>query len=130
MTSHDMLADVADFHRGIGVEPVNSIAIRRAELRAKLIEEEAKETVDAIRAGDLVEAIDGLMDLLVVTFGTIDEFGFDPTPFWNEVHRTNMAKVGGPMREDGKRLKPEGWTPPDIEGVLINYRSNNGNNRY
>jgi predicted HAD superfamily Cof-like phosphohydrolase len=21
-------------------------------------------------------------------------------------------------REDGKILKPEGWTPPDIEGVL------------
>ncbi len=22
------------------------------------------------------------------------------------------------MREDGKWIKPPGWTPPDIEGVL------------
>ena len=29
-----------------------------------------------------------------------------------------MAKAGGPLREDGKRLKPPGWTPPDIAGVL------------
>jgi predicted HAD superfamily Cof-like phosphohydrolase len=83
-----------------------------------LIEEEAKETVDAIRAGNLIEAVDGLMDLLVVTFGTIDEFGFDPTAFWNEVHRTNMAKAKGPVREDGKRLKPEGWQAPDIARLI------------
>ncbi len=38
--------------------------------------------------------------------------------FWDEVHRSNMAKVGGPIRGDGKRLKPEGWTPPDVAGVL------------
>ena len=33
-----------------------------------------------------------------------------------------MAKLddnGNPiLREDGKILKPEGWTPPDISGVL------------
>ena len=36
-----------------------------------------------------------------------------------EVHRANMAKAGGPRRhEDGKLLKPVGWSPPDIEGEL------------
>ena len=30
-----------------------------------------------------------------------------------------MAKVGGPIREDGKRLKPEGWEPPNITKVLL-----------
>jgi hypothetical protein len=29
-----------------------------------------------------------------------------------------MAKVGGPVRPDGKKLKPEGWQPPDIAGIL------------
>jgi predicted HAD superfamily Cof-like phosphohydrolase len=29
-----------------------------------------------------------------------------------------MAKASGPRRADGKVLKPEGWTPPDIVGVL------------
>jgi predicted HAD superfamily Cof-like phosphohydrolase len=39
---------------------------------------------------------------------------------WKEVHRSNMAKLEGGVRkrEDGKILKPEGWTPPDVEGVM------------
>jgi predicted HAD superfamily Cof-like phosphohydrolase len=41
--------------------------------------------------------------------------GMDLRPFFEEVHRTNMLKTTGPVREDGKRLKPEGWKPPRIE---------------
>lgn len=41
---------------------------------------------------------------------------------FDEVHRSNMAKLGPDgtpiRREDGKVLKPAGWTPPDIAGVL------------
>lgn len=41
---------------------------------------------------------------------------------WAEVQRSNMAKVvdGKVVRDPdtGKILKPEGWTPPDIAGVL------------
>lgn len=40
--------------------------------------------------------------------------GIDLRPFFLEVHRTNMLKTTGPVREDGKRLKPEGWKPPRI----------------
>jgi hypothetical protein len=29
-----------------------------------------------------------------------------------------MAKVGGRRRADGKWLKPAGWSPPDIAGLL------------
>jgi hypothetical protein len=29
-----------------------------------------------------------------------------------------MAKEGGPVREDGKVLKPEGWLPPDLHSVF------------
>lgn len=42
----------------------------------------------------------------------------DLDPLWQDVHRANMAKTTGPVRADGKRLKPEGWQPPDIAGVL------------
>lgn len=115
---HAVRLDVEDFHRALGIAIGDSPAIRRPELRAALIEEEATETIEAIRRGDLVEAIDGLCDLLAVTYGAAIEFGIDLAPFWAEVHRTNMAKAGGPVREDGKRLKPPGWTPPDIAGVL------------
>jgi predicted HAD superfamily Cof-like phosphohydrolase len=116
--SHAAQNDVADFHRALDIPVGDSPAIRRPELRAELIREESKEAADAIERGDLIEAIDGLCDMIVVAYGAAVEFGIDLGPFWDEVHRTNMAKVGGPVREDGKRLKPPGWTPPDIAGVL------------
>jgi predicted HAD superfamily Cof-like phosphohydrolase len=116
--AHTVQRDVEAFHRALDIPVGDSPAIRRPELRAELIREEARETVEAIERGDLIEAIDGLCDLLCVVYGAAAEFGVNLAPFWDEVHRTNMAKVGGPLREDGKRLKPEGWTPPDIAGVL------------
>jgi predicted HAD superfamily Cof-like phosphohydrolase len=116
---HEVQRDVSDFHRVVvGLPDPDSVEIRRPELRASLIEEEARETVEAIRAGDLLGAIDGMCDVLCVIYGTAAEFGVDLAPFWDEVHRTNMAKAGGPVREDGKRLKPEGWQPPDLSRVL------------
>jgi len=33
---------------------------------------------------------------------------------FNEVHRSNMAKLGGSKRTDGKILKPPTWTPPNL----------------
>jgi predicted HAD superfamily Cof-like phosphohydrolase len=35
-------------------------------------------------------------------------------PIFAEIHRSNMNKLNGPKRADGKQLKPEGWKPPDI----------------
>ena len=116
---HQVQRDIEDFHRVVvGIPDSLTPRIRRAELRAELIREEAQETVDAILRGDLVGALDGLCDLLAVTYGTAAEFGVDLAPFWDEVHRSNMAKAGGPVRDDGKALKPVGWTAPDIAGVL------------
>jgi predicted HAD superfamily Cof-like phosphohydrolase len=116
---HPVQRDVSEFHRVVvGMIDPRTPAIRRPQLRAELIREEAWETVDAIEAGDLIGAIDGMCDLLYVVYGAALEFGVDLEPFWQEVHRTNMAKAGGPVRADGKRLKPPGWTPPDIAGVL------------
>lgn len=118
--------------------------LRMAEMRAAIEIEEAFETVCALvgtaraqtiaqaqiaivlqekaRKGqhepDLIEAIDGCIDTLVVTYGTLEAIGVDAEPFFDEVMRANLAKAGGPIREDGKRLRPPGWTPPDIEGVL------------
>lgn len=118
--------DVYDFHLALGIPVATSPAIRRGELRAALIEEEAAETCAAIREGDLVGAIDGLCDLLCVVHGAALEFGVDLDIFWPEVHRTNMAKAGGPKREDGKVLKPEGWQPPDIAGLLARVSNQEG----
>jgi predicted HAD superfamily Cof-like phosphohydrolase len=67
---------------------------------------------------DLPAFVDAMADLDYVVEGTRLEFGVDGAPIAAAVHAANMAKAGGPVREDGKRLKPPGWTPPDIEGEL------------
>ncbi len=68
------------------------------------------------------EMVDGLTDLLVVTIGSFVSMGLTFDPFWEEVHKSNMAKLGPDgkvlKRSDGKFLKPEGWQPPNIIGVL------------
>jgi predicted HAD superfamily Cof-like phosphohydrolase len=52
------------------------------------------------------EAIDAMCDIIVVVHNTANAMGLDLEPFFDEVHRTNMQKAEGPLREDGKRLKP------------------------
>jgi predicted HAD superfamily Cof-like phosphohydrolase len=80
--------------------------------------EELSELEKAMEEGDLVGIADGLADLLYVVYGTSVSYGIDVRPIFEEVHRTNMAKVGGAVREDGKVLKPDGWLPPDIAPLL------------
>jgi len=81
--------------------------------------EDFKTAVDALTIDvDMTDTADALADLDYVIEGTRLEFGIDGGPIADEVHRTNMAKFGGKVREDGKILKPEGWLPPDIEGEL------------
>lgn len=117
----DIVRDVRAFHEamGIPIEERPTMATReRRELRAELIREEYAEVWDAIDCEDLVETADGLVDLIYVAVGAALEFGIPLDRVWDEVHRSNMAKAGGPRREDGKVLKPPGWTPPDVAGVL------------
>ena len=88
-----------------------------------LMEEESQELVDAITAHDRVEALDALIDILVVTIGAIHSMGADAGGAWNEVMRTNMAKIDPETglvrrRADGKILKPEGWQPPELKPYL------------
>jgi predicted HAD superfamily Cof-like phosphohydrolase len=85
-----------------------------------LIEEEAKELAEAIEAHDEVETLDALIDIIVVTIGAIHSAGFDADGAWKEVMKTNFAKIDKETgkvrkREDGKVLKPLGWTPPDLK---------------
>lgn len=67
---------------------------------------------------DLPEAIDACGDIDYVVEGTRLEFGTDGGPVADEIHRANMQKGSGPVRADGKRLKPPDFKPPDIAAVL------------
>jgi predicted HAD superfamily Cof-like phosphohydrolase len=89
----------------------------------KLIEEEAEELNQAIINKDKVEMLDALVDILVVTIGAIHSMGADAEGAWKEVMKTNFAKIDKDTgkvrkREDGKVLKPLGWTPPNLKSYL------------
>ena len=84
-----------------------------------LIDEEVGELLEAVAADDKVEQLDALVDILVVTMGAIRAGGFDGEGAWEEVMRTNFAKIDPDTgkvrkREDGKVLKPEGWKAPEL----------------
>jgi predicted HAD superfamily Cof-like phosphohydrolase len=88
-------------------------------LYVNLIEEEFKELKVAIENNDNVEVLDALLDIMVVTAGAIHSMGADGEGGWKEVMKTNFAKIDKETgkvrkREDGKVLKPQGWTPPEL----------------
>ena len=119
----DPFAAVLEFHSKLGVLIGERPAIPGQSvvaLRLRLIEEELAELRQAIGKSDVVEVADALADLLYVTYGTAISFGIDIRPIFKEVQRSNMNKLGGATREDGKVLKPEGWQPPVIKPLLEN----------
>jgi predicted HAD superfamily Cof-like phosphohydrolase len=88
-----------------------------------LIEEEFKELTEAVNNHDQLETLDALIDILVVTIGAVHSMGADGEGAWREVMNTNFAKIDKDTgkvrkREDGKVLKPIGWSPPNLKPFL------------
>lgn len=114
-----MQLQVEEFFRTIGQEIGTEPKLNDPILRVALIREEADEVIASIDKQDFLGAIDGLCDLLYVTFGAAVAWGIDIEPFFDEVHKRNLTKVGGPKDPvTGKQLKPTGWVPPDHEPIL------------
>ena len=98
---------------------------KQYNLYRDLISEETTELNAAVAQGDQVEQLDALIDILVVTIGAIHSMGADAEGAWKEVMATNFAKIDKETgkvrkREDGKVLKPLGWTAPELEQFLKN----------
>ena len=98
-------------------QTVDKQDLAQYQLYCNLIREE----FDELCASDnIVDDLDALIDILVVTIGAIHSLGANGEAAWNEVMRTNFAKIDPETgkvrkREDGKVLKPEGWQPPNLE---------------
>lgn len=93
------------------------------DLYVNLIREELQELNTAIEEEDDTEKLDALIDILVVAVGAVNSMGADAQGAWDEVMRTNFAKIDDETgkvrkREDGKVLKPEGWQPPSLSKYL------------
>lgn len=131
----DWVQNIHDMHTKFGVrEAVNRFdsVMLRSFLRFRLdfLHEELGETEKAAESGkpiDAEEVVDGLIDLCVVSIGTLDALGVDPYKAWDEVHRANMSKeVGVKEGRDNPLglpdlIKPKGWVGPshkDNHGLL------------
>lgn len=124
----DPQAMVAEFHRKfdipVGDRPlIPDEAVR--QLRVRLIQEEFDELQEAMSAKNLPAVAKELADLLYVVYGTAVSYGVDMDPVFREVHRSNLSKVGGYKREDGKWVKPTTYSPADVGPLLASQSSEN-----
>ncbi len=134
---------IVEFHAAVGApvpEEPRVPPLDILQLRQKLLQEEFSEASEAlgtltavlqtdqpVQPTDVTEWVHELTDLLYVTYGAILACGVDPDPIFAEVHRANLSKAGGPTREDGKILKPPGWQPADVRGVIEKQVEETGN---
>ena len=125
--------DVGDFHEKFGLDNVTHHGAGQRDVdeslmnfRIKFMREELDEFEGAYEIGDEAGMFDALMDLVYVAMGTAHLKGYPWHSGWAEVQRANMAKVRAASDgRDSKRsspwdvVKPPGWTPPDVQGVLL-----------
>lgn len=120
----NMYTDVKEFQTAVGQNVGQTTAfpdVSERHLRKKLLAEEVYEYFEGEEKDDLENIAKELADIIYIVCGTAVSYGIPLDRVFSEVHRSNMAKLvdGKPVRrEDGKILKPEGWTPPDIKKVL------------
>jgi predicted HAD superfamily Cof-like phosphohydrolase len=144
-TQHQQRVD--EFMRLAGQElpavPTTEVPDEIRLLRARLILEEALETIEALgidmnmrcdpfkvcignldleisRPMNLVEVVDGCCDTIVVSTGTLSAFGVSDDPVQRAIDESNLAKFGpgGYRRDDGKWIKPPDHRPPNILKLL------------
>lgn len=116
---------VGDFMEAFGQDVLNEPewpTFSTRELRLELIREEYEELEEAIENNDMIGVADALTDLLYVVYGAGHAFGIDLDTCFDEVHSSNMSKLGEngrPLyREDGKVLKGPNYFEPNISFVL------------
>ena len=92
------------------------------KLRFELIKEELEELNQAINDKDIKEVADALTDILYVTYGAGSAFGINLDKCFDEVHQSNMSKLGSDGKpiynEIGKVMKGPNYFKPDLNKFL------------
>jgi predicted HAD superfamily Cof-like phosphohydrolase len=124
--------DVGDFHEKFDLPNVTHARVSGPmgmpadlfQFRLKFLKEELDEFQASMEYGDTAGAFDALIDLVYVAMGTAHLLGFPWQEGWDLVQAANMAKERATSETASERggtwdiVKPEGWQPPDIEGLL------------
>jgi predicted HAD superfamily Cof-like phosphohydrolase len=116
---------VQEFHKKFEISISEKSKLPKEEirkLRKDLLEEEYQEYLLGEKNDDLVEIADALADMLYIIYGTADAYGIPIDDIFNEVHMSNMSKLGEDnrpiRREDGKILKGPDYFKPNIGKYL------------
>jgi len=115
--------DVADFMKA-GNQNVHEQLHhfdQQSAMYMDLVKEEFYELAEAVRNFDMVETADACADLIWVIEGLCHSLGIPLQKVWDEVARSNASKtIDGKLikRTDGKVLKPDTYSPPNIKSIL------------
>lgn len=114
-----MFKQVADFHTEVlGLEEPEIPTFNRPDWvieRTRFLLEEVQEFTTAAITGDMVEAADGLADIVYIALGTAWMMGLPFEKIFSHVHNCNMQKQRG-MTSRGNAIdaiKPPGWQAPN-----------------
>lgn len=92
------------------------------ELRVECMVEEWAELFEAMEEGDRHHIAKEVADLVWTALALARGYELPMDAVWAEVARSNFAKIGADgeivRREDGKIIKPPGWTPPDLIPIV------------
>ena len=129
-TSETFVQDVIEFNRDLlGIEQ-RTPAMMSVEEHTHLtmaLQEELKEFNDAVVEGNVVGAVDALIDLMYFAIGGLWKLGLSHEQMvhcMKAVHAANMLKRKGKVakRHTGAAdaVKPEDWIPPEeaIQEIL------------
>ena len=94
--------------------------------RLDLILEETTEMLRDHRKRDVAKTADAIGDLLYVAYGLAHYMGIPIDQVFEEIHRANMSKERSSGNSDARStrgsaidvVKPEGFRPPDIQGII------------
>ena len=143
----DPIGDITAFHDRFDLppaRPMGALDKETEDFRKKFLREELdewlwaqqlafQETTRAMDSRDpaeythqLEKALDGLVDMAYVLFGTAHLHGFSEAlpEAWRRVHAANMQKVRAELDTDSKRgssldvVKPAGWEPPTFSDLV------------
>lgn len=91
----------------------------QSDLYMVLIREEFDELFEAYINRDFVEIADACADLKWVLEGLEHTLQVPQQKVWDEVARSNLSKISPTgkvlKREDGKVMKPDTYSPPDLQ---------------
>jgi len=89
------------------------------DISVRLIEEESKELVHALKHENHDAILKEICDLVYVAVGTAVARGYNFSEAFKRVHNSNMSKLDNcTVREDGKILKGANYTPPDLKDCV------------